>query len=349
MLLFEQALKSESTKTNYTYLLDRFKKWAQIKNYDGLLQAPQKNLQILLEDYVMYLKKKVSPNSIPAYFAPIELFYVMNEVNLNFKKIRKLFPEKVRKGNERGYTPNDVSKILKFVKTKRNRALILLFASSGCRIGAIPDMKLRHLMRIEESYAIKIYEGDKQEDFIFTTPEATQAIDDYLDERRKDGEYVDNENPLFRSEYRLGLDKIKPCSLDSLTHLMGRLIRVIERKKTGRTNRFDIARNHGFRVLFATTIKDTVGISPTMSEKLINHVGIVQMDGAYYKPSMQKMFEAYKKAIPRLVFDETARLRLDNELKEKKIQELQSDKNRIIELESQMNSIKELLKKTPIG
>jgi len=233
LLLFEQAIKSEVTKTAYLYQLNRFRKWTKIKNYDGLLQAPPKDLQILLEDYVMYLKKRVSPNTIPNYFAPLELFYVMNDVNLNFKKLRKLFPAKVKQGNERGYTLNEIRTILNAVKTKRNKALVLLLASSGCRRGAIPEMKLRHLSKIEESYAIKIYEGDKEEGYVFTTPEAMKAIDSYLDERKKHGELVEGETPLFRTKYRLGIEEVKPCTTDDLSHLLGRLISVVERKKNG--------------------------------------------------------------------------------------------------------------------
>jgi len=121
--MFEQAIKSEATKKAYKYQLNKFKEWAKIKNFDGLTQAPQKDIQILLEDYVMYLKNNVSPNSIPIYFAPVELFYVMNDVNLNFKKIRKLFPDKVKKGNARGYTSDEIGIILDSSKTNRSHAL----------------------------------------------------------------------------------------------------------------------------------------------------------------------------------------------------------------------------------
>ncbi len=327
-LLFEQAIKSEATKIAYLYQLNKFKEWAKIKNFDGLLQAPVNDIQILLEDYVMYLKKTVSPNSIPIYFAPIELFYVMNDFNLNFKKIRKLFPERVKKGNERGYTHNEIRIILNSAKTNRHKALVLLLVSSGCRIGAIPEIKLEHLSRIEDSYSILIYEGDKQQDYIFTTPEATKVIDSYLSERKKDGEDLGKKTPLFRTTYRLGIEKVKPCTVDNLTHIMGRLISVVERKKIGKTKRFDIAKNHGFRKFFATVIKSTDGINPTMTEKLINHVGIVQMDGAYFTPSMEIMFESYKKAIPNLMMDdreiilkekkhnETKKIQLDQQQKE---------------------------------
>ena len=331
--LFEQAIKSEFTKKSYKYQLEKFRLWSKIKNYDGILQAPQKNIQILVEDYVMYLKKKVSPNSIPIYFAPIELFFVMNDVNLNFKKIRKLFPDKVKRGNEKAYTTNQIRTILNHAKSKRNKALVLLLASSGCRIGAIPDMKLKHLSKIEESYAIKIYEGDKEEDFVFTTPESRIAIDQYLDERRKDKEYIDENTPLFRAEYRLGIEKVQACSIDGLTHIMGRLVKVIDRKRLGKTKRFDIAKNHGFRKFFATAIKDTSGVTVTMTEKLINHVGVVQMDGAYFAPSLEKMFESYKKAMPELLIDQTKRHEL-------KIKQLESEKTKYAILEKKIEDLK---------
>ena len=57
MLLFEQAIKLEATKTAYKYHLEKFLDWTKIKNYDGLLQAPPKQIQELIEDYVMHLKK----------------------------------------------------------------------------------------------------------------------------------------------------------------------------------------------------------------------------------------------------------------------------------------------------
>ena len=74
MLIFEQALKSDFTKQTYKYHLKKFREWAKIKSFEGLLQAPQKDIQIMLEDYVIYLKKIISPNSVPNYFAPMELF-----------------------------------------------------------------------------------------------------------------------------------------------------------------------------------------------------------------------------------------------------------------------------------
>jgi len=332
LLVFGESLQTDATRKAYLYQLEQFRKWSKIKDYDSLLQGPPKAIQELLENYVIHLKNKVKPNSVPVYFAPIELFYVMNDVVINYKKLRKLFPKKTKKGNQRGYTKAEVEKILDNVRSKRNRALVLLFACSGVRLGAIPGIYLKHLSRIDEnSYAIKIYEDELEEDYIFTTPEATKSIDEYLEERKKDNEFLDQESPLIRTYYKLGIEKAKPCSVDTLAHVMGRLVSVIDRKKKG--NRYDVPKDHGFRKFFATIIKDTEGITPTMSEKLINHIGIVQLDGAYYRPSKLKMFEAYKKAIPELTIDPTQRQKVELEKSQQKINDLEKNKVRIDKLE----------------
>jgi len=76
-----------------------------------------------------------------------------------------------------------------------------------------------------------------------------------------------------------------------------------------------------------------------MSEKLINHVGIAQLDGAYYTPSTEKMFEAYKKAIPNLTIDTTERDRIALEEKDKKINELKKKENEIEKLKTQFKHL----------
>ena len=148
---------------------------------------------------------------------------------------------------------------------------------------------------------------------------------------------MDDESPLFRSMYRLGIEKVKPCSRDSLTHTIDRLVSIIDRKKVGKTRRFDVAKNHGFRKFFSTIIKDVEGISPTMTEKLINHVGITQLDGSYYKPTQEKMFEAYKKCIPFLVIDDSAR-------KQFELDRVTEEKIRLEKTHIPKDEVKEMIK-----
>ena len=184
-------------------------------------------------------------------------------------------------------------------------------------------MKLKHLKRIENCYSIIIYEGDKEEDVIFIAPEGVNEIDSYLNERQRDEEHLTRETPLIRIEYQLEIETAKTTSTDNLGHIMGRLVSVIERKQIGKTKRFDVAKNHGFRKYYATMIKQTEGISVTMSEKLINHKGAVRLDGSYFKLTIERMFEAYRKAIPQLTIDDSARKQYELDKVEKEKSELE--------------------------
>jgi len=99
--LFLNAIGSEVTKKAYKYHLDRFLKWNKIKsgNYDNLLKADEKVIQRNLEDYLIHLKdKNASPNYIPVILALVELFYLMNEFNINSKRLHKMYPNKVEGG-----------------------------------------------------------------------------------------------------------------------------------------------------------------------------------------------------------------------------------------------------------
>ncbi len=77
----------------------------------------------------------------------------------------------------------------------------------------------------------------------------------------------------------------------------------------------------------------------------MGHSQTVRLDNSYFDPSVKRLFDEYTKVITELSVSEEVRLRLENELKEKKIQELESDKNRITQLEVKIENINELLKR----
>jgi len=63
----------------------------------------------MVEDYVMMLKKEVGPNSIGSYMAGIEAFFETNDVELRWKKIRRLYPAKVKKTGGRIWTTEEIA------------------------------------------------------------------------------------------------------------------------------------------------------------------------------------------------------------------------------------------------
>jgi integrase len=69
------------------------------------------------------------------------------------------------------------------------KVVILLLASTGIRIGALPALRLRNLERINDDYyKLTVYETYNQEYITLCTPECTKAIDNYLDMRLAYGE-----------------------------------------------------------------------------------------------------------------------------------------------------------------
>jgi hypothetical protein len=119
ILLFENSLKTEATREKYLYYLKRFKNFYKLKDYDSMLTIPLKQLQIMVEDYVMMLKKKVSPNSVNTYMAGIEAFFETNDVELRWKKIRRLYPAKVKKTGGKMWTTEEIDLILKRFSSMR--------------------------------------------------------------------------------------------------------------------------------------------------------------------------------------------------------------------------------------
>ncbi|MDH3312119.1 MAG: hypothetical protein OEM28_03110 [Nitrosopumilus sp.] len=58
LLLFEESIKSKATRINYLDHLERFLKFINLKDYDSILRVESDQLQTMLEDYVVHLKKK---------------------------------------------------------------------------------------------------------------------------------------------------------------------------------------------------------------------------------------------------------------------------------------------------
>ena len=64
-------------------------------------------------------------------------------------------------------------------------------ASTGMRVGALPELKLKHLKRCRVDnnnhiYKIQVYASSKKYSYItFCTPECAQAIDNYIEYRKR--------------------------------------------------------------------------------------------------------------------------------------------------------------------
>ena len=140
LILFLESCRSESTKKSYLFELDKFLKWAK-KDYESLLFLEKTELTDLLVDYTLHLKKRVSPNSLPVFFAGIFKFLDMNDKEYNKRKIASLFGEKRKRAGYRPIIDKEINEMIRVSSNERQVALIHVFSATGCRPEAITTLK----------------------------------------------------------------------------------------------------------------------------------------------------------------------------------------------------------------
>ncbi len=319
LLLFEEGIKSPHTKKVYRGHLAAFLKFAKISDPDELLKLPREKLQILLEDYVFHIKKRINPNSVPTSLQGIKHFFTMSDVMINWKKLSKFYPEKIKRTGNRSWTTDEISKMLQCTTKLRNIAIIHFLASTGARVGVFEyDFMLKHIKEMPDGCkSVQLYAGFKEEYTSFLTPEAASAFDEYLVKRRKDGEVLTDESPVFRARYLLGQEKAKPLRHNGFRMVIYRIIEKsgITRKKIG--PRYDVQVDHGFRKRFNTILKIQNDINSNIAEKLMGHSTSIPLDNAYLPSDdplvIKKCFTEFLKAIPGLTISDDERMRLENE------------------------------------
>jgi hypothetical protein len=85
-------------------------------------------------------------------------------------------------------------------------------ASTGCRGGTIPKLKISNLKYIKRHklYQIIYYVRTKDEYYSFTTPECSKYINEYFEYRARSGENLTANSPLIRDTFEINdLPRIK--------------------------------------------------------------------------------------------------------------------------------------------
>jgi len=344
LILFEESCKSERTFQTYLYHLDKFLNWVH-KDYESLLFIEKPELTDLLVDYAIYQKKRVSPNSLPMMFAGIFKFLVMNDREFNNKKIISVFPEKIKSGGERAITDQELNEMIRVASSEKAQALIHVLSATGCRPEGIAELQMKHIEEMpEDCLRLTIYAGSLKEYTTFLHSVATRALKKYHAWRESHGEKLNPESFVFTTTRVFATLPSKQLHHTTIAKIISGVMKKanVRRVKTG--NRYDLAVCTGIRIRFNTKLKKNPDISYPIAERFMDHK--YRLESHYLKPTKEELFQEYKKAIPDLVFDEAEKLRIESQNKQKKIDELQSNKQVISDLQSQINSIRELMKIT---
>ncbi|KFM19418.1 integrase family protein [Marine Group I thaumarchaeote SCGC AAA799-P11] len=331
---FKQAIKKPTTLRAYKLALDRFMILSNMKSYDKVTELKSDKIQDLLESYIISLNK-MSFQTANQRLAGVELFFDMNMVLYHKKILRKLLPGNDKEqGGKLAYTTEEIKEMLSLTTKLRSKAIIHFFASTGCRPSAIADpiFRLKHVEEMNHKCkSILVYSGSKEKYYAFLTPEASKALDSYLNQRKLNGEKLDEESPVFANISDFPTTKQAHLSVNSTNQIIRDILKKssIERKRNGQ--RHDKAELYGFRKRFNTILKLENEINSNIAEKLMAHKR--GLDGTYLQPTKEECFGEFIKAIPQLTIDSTQKQQIQIKDLEEKLETTENLKARIQSLE----------------
>jgi len=186
-------------------------------------------------------------------------------------------------------------------------------------------------------YGVKIYDESRDGYYCFLTPEATSALDKYLESRTVKGEVLNNESFLFATE---NSQTRKKANLDDIgcRKVIQRAIELagIKRVKVGKI-RFDKSVIYGFRKRFNGKLKMENSVNSNIAEKLMAHKR--GLDGTYLRPTREECYAEFCKAIKSISVSKEEKLK--DEVKNLKLDLVKYEEalEKVNELESKVDKI----------
>ena len=333
--IFKESLKSKQSVRTYSYLLDRFRTHFSFTGYDEIVSTPKKKIQHYVEQYVIHLKETMNPNTVQTYVNPIKLFLEQNDIDLNWRKIKRLYPELKKHSGKSAYQTEDVRKMLDATTQLRNKTIIHFLASTGIRVGALTELKLKHLRDMPMNCKmVTIYEDSTEEYHTFLTPEASGYLKRYLDERKKGGENLTDESPIIRETFQFADKKPQHITVRAIQGVLDRAVQNagIRGQKMG--GRYGTQLVHGLRKRFNTILKLNNEVNDNAIEKMMGHKR--GLDGAYFQGTDEQLFDEFSKGITDLTIDQ-------NERQQVEIEKLKEENNANEKLTKRLENIEKML------
>lgn len=336
------SLRTDANRINYQKHLRYFCKFHNTTASE-LIGKEKLELKDMAKKYLLYLKKnakstngrkkkgEVHVNSLPIYLAGVKSYieYILgDEEDINWKKLDGMLPEQIT-SEVRAYTREEIKQLM-FVADERKRALMFIMLAGGPRREGVAKLRVMDFTVFDENYNIgmlHVYANSKKwHYFTMLTPEATKAVQDYLEWRSKHGEHpIKPESPLIRDKFdEFTENRISPewMTAKAVSGTMERLL-----KRAG-IDDWRISPDHSFRHFF-----DTMMINANVNEKFkkywMGHKKDLGLDVRYFDPKNPdtkiKMQEEYMKAVDLLTINEENRLKRQIIQKDETIKSILTD------------------------
>lgn len=272
----------------------------------------------------------LNPSSVVSYFAPVKKLLDMNDISVPWRHVFGTFPSKKRAVYTRGWRREEIQKMLRHACGIKHRALILVIASSGVRVGGL-DLNWGDLVPIVrdgdsmiteshdtqkevECIALLVHRNSNDEYITFITPEAYSTLMEYKQVWQQDvGRPPCPDDPVFKKNGMVP-DRLNAACIESQINKI--LHKTGLRQQTLNGRRYSVPALHGFRLFWAKIVKDAISddsplSSLTKKEYMMGHMGMTKLDRNYYHTHMLELAKEYIGAVPALTIDDAERLRME--------------------------------------
>lgn len=321
-----ESFRSTETKRNYELQLKLFCRFHNTKP-DAIIKKSPAQIETMLMKYIIYLKKnavteqtkpqlgRINVNTIGSYlFGPkhfLRKSASKKYKQIDMERINDMIPERIR-NDWRAYTKEEIRTLLD-VADLRMRVIILLMTSGGMRVGALPDLKFKHMTELPNGMGtISIYpDSAKDHYFTFLNLECMATIKRWKQYRQGLEENLTEESFIIRDKFgRFSAGTNKPNQLKRNT--INRQVRRLVLKVLKDTDK--LQSDHGFRKFFDTALMNS-DVNYQFKELMMGHN--IGLDSIYYdeknEHSKQKILKEYMKASDALTINDEYRLRQELE------------------------------------
>lgn len=328
--MFLDSLKSKHTKDQY---LIHWNKFERSKYFSS-----EKDIQLIEDSIIEYLKQMENEGLSHSYrniaFSAIKHHYIKTQrrLVLNWKFISKFMGEKTLDNKLRGYTTEEIQRLLNVTDVKY-RAIILLLASTGMRREALTEITEDNIEYIKKHklYKIRIYINTKDEQICYCTPEAAEALHLYLQMKKDDGH---KELFWFKTVKNLTMI-LRQISIRAGVSEQHHKITENKGEKIGQY-RHTIPIIHGFRHFCISQMKNA-NVDTEAAKILTGHtIGVRKryLDGEY---SDDKLLAEYLKAVNNLTIKDENRLKTKVEELEVKNKEIETLKQQMQDMQKEFH------------
>ena len=366
---FLYALKAKETKRQYPHRLDKFLVFMGLKGTieekcTKLYEFTKTNgdsIQSYIIKFINFQKKRIENNEISEgtlvnYIKAIKLFYSMNDIVINSKKIGKGLPAERHNADDRIPTMEEIKKLLEH-PDRRIKPIVYTMLSAGIRVGSWDFLKWKHiipLLRNDVLVAAKIILKNTKINnrvyYSFITPEAYHSLKDWMDFRELHGEVISGESWLMRDtwekidryhSHRIGLAKFpKKFGRIAIGNMIGEAWRVqgvrdlLDPAK--KIKRHEFKSTHSFRKYFETRCQ--LKMNHNNIKLLMDHsLGESQN---YHRPTEEELLEDYLNVVDLLTVNDEFRLKRKIEVLEVEKSQLDNIAKDVAFLKRKYNKLK---------